>query len=171
MLLGNKVRMTLKSPPSTASDDEGWMRRALSLAEDASLRGDVPVGAVLVDTQGVEIGAGANRREADGDPTAHAELEAIRASTGVGWRREGSTMYVTLEPCPMCMGALLLARVQRLVFGAFDEKAGAARSLYRLGEDSRLNHKIVVEGGLLQAECSQQLSKFFAALRQGRSRT
>jgi tRNA(adenine34) deaminase len=171
MLLGNKVRTTLKKQRAPAPADLRWMARARELAQEAARHGDVPVGAVLVDATGKEVGVGWNRREERHDPTAHAEVEALRSSFGGGWRREGTTLYVTLEPCPMCMGALLLARVPRLVFGAFDPKAGAARSLYRLGEDSRLNHRLEVVPGVDAEACGQQLTDFFSTLRGPRPRT
>ena len=148
------------------SADGTLMGIALSEASAAAEEGDVPVGAVLVDADGTELARGRNRREERGDPTAHAELEALRAAfSQAGWRREGATLYVTLEPCPMCMGALLQARVSRLVFGALDPKAGAAISLYRMAEDPRLNHRMVVEGGVREEECAAQLRTFFAELR------
>jgi tRNA(adenine34) deaminase len=151
-----------------AERDEAWMAVALGEAAAAGAAGDVPVGAVLVSADGAELGRGRNRREQHGDPTAHAELEALRsafAGAGAGWRREGSTLYVTLEPCPMCMGAVLLARVERLVYGASDPKAGAASSLYRLGEDARLNHRVAVRGGVMQGRCAGILREFFRNLR------
>jgi len=142
------------------------MALALKEAEAAAAAGDVPVGAVLVDADGSVVATGRNRREERGDPTAHAELEALRAAfTTEGWRREGTSLYVTLEPCPMCMGALLAARVQRLVFGTTDMKAGAAVSLYRMAEDPRLNHRMEVVGGVLRDQCSEQLRSFFVELR------
>jgi tRNA(adenine34) deaminase len=151
------------------SVDGTLMGIALSEATSAAEAGDVPVGAVLVDADGVELARGRNRREERGDPTAHAELEALRAAFNqTGWRREGTTLYVTLEPCPMCMGALLQARVSRLVFGATDPKAGAAISLYRMAEDPRLNHRMVVKGGVREEECAAQLRTFFAELRASR---
>ncbi len=146
--------------------DGTLMGIALAEAAAAAEAGDVPVGAVLVDAEGVELARGRNRREQRGDPTAHAELEALRAAfEGHGWRREGTTLYVTLEPCPMCMGALLQSRVSRLVFGALDSKAGAAISLYRMAEDPRLNHRMEVVGGVREQECAAQLRDFFSELR------
>ena len=146
--------------------DGTWMGIALTEAAAAAEAGDVPVGAVLVDAGGQELARGRNRREERGDPTAHAELEALRAAfADSGWRREGTTLYVTLEPCPMCMGALLQSRVSRLVFGALDGKAGAAISLYRMAEDPRLNHRMEVVGGVREEECAAQLRTFFAELR------
>ena len=147
------------------------MALALKEAEAAAEAGDVPVGAVLVDAEGSVVATGRNRREERGDPTAHAELEALRAAfTTDGWRREGATLYVTMEPCPMCMGALLAARVQRLVFGTPDLKAGAAVSLYRMAEDPRLNHRMEVVGGVLREDCSGQLKSFFKELRARKTR-
>jgi tRNA(adenine34) deaminase len=145
--------------------DEHFMAEAMALADAAAAAGDVPVGAVLVSRDGDVLATGRNRREELGDPTAHAELEALRASTSEGWRREGTTLYVTLEPCPMCMGAAILARVERIVYGTPDLKAGAAHSLYRMGEDPRLNHRIQVEGGVLRERCKEQLTGFFRELR------
>ncbi len=138
------------------------MRRALSLARRAARRGEVPVGALVV-LEGTVIGQGGNRREATGDPTAHAEMVALRqAARRVGrWRLEGATMYVTLEPCAMCAGALVLARVARLVWGAADPKAGACGSLYNIVQDQRLNHRLEVVGGVLAKECGEVLRAFF----------
>ncbi|MEE2830173.1 MAG: nucleoside deaminase [Myxococcota bacterium] len=156
---------------SSFQSDGDAMALAIREAEQTTASGDVPVGAVLIAEDGTVLGRGRNRREERGDPTAHAELEALRAAVDHGgWRREGSTLYVTLEPCPMCMGALLLARVNRLVFGATDPKAGAARSLYRMAEDPRLNHRMTVVGGVEEARCSALLRDFFAELR-ARKRT
>ncbi len=128
---------------------------------------DVPVGAVVLDSAGTVIARGANRREADGDPTAHAELVALRAAAKAAgnWRLIGCTLVVTLEPCTMCAGAVTLARVDRLVFGAADPKAGAAGSLWDVVRDRRLNHRPEVVGGVLAAECGMLLRAFFAARR------
>ena len=147
-------------------DDERWMRRALAEAERAERHGDVPIGAVVV-RQGEVLGGGHNRREVDGDPLAHAELIALRraARRVEGWRLLGTTMYVTLEPCAMCAGALVNARVERLVFGASDPKAGFCGSLGDLVRDPRLNHRLAVTRGVLEAECSALLKGFFARLR------
>ncbi len=127
------------------------MREAMAEAEAAAVAGDVPVGAVVVDASGEIVGRGRNRREADQDPTAHAEVDALRrAAAGLGhWRIEGATVYVTLEPCPMCAGALVNARVARLVYGCPDPKAGAVDTLFTIGQDPRLNHRFAVEGGVL----------------------
>ncbi len=148
-------------------DDEAFMALAMEEANAAAEVGDVPVGAVLV-SNGEVVARGRNRREERGDPTAHAEMEALRAPFGEGWRREATTLYVTLEPCPMCMGALVNARVERVVYGTTDKKAGAAHTLYRLGEDPRLNHRVSVVGGVLAQECREQLTGFFRELRKRR---
>lgn len=138
------------------------MRRALLAARDAAERGDVPVGAIVA--RGGEILAvAANEREATGDPTAHAELLAIRrASTATGgWRLTGCTLYATLEPCPMCAGAAHAARLSRLIYAAPDPKAGYAGTLHNTPADARLNHTLIVEGGLLEAEAATLLRDFF----------
>jgi tRNA(adenine34) deaminase len=142
------------------------MRLAIAEAERAGAVGDVPVGAVVV-RDGVVIGRGHNRREADGEPLAHAEILALRqaAAATEGWRLVGCTLYVTLEPCAMCAGALVNARVERLVFGAADPKAGYCGSLGNLVQDPRLNHRLEVAEGVLEGECSALLRSFFAALR------
>lgn len=142
------------------------MRRAIELAREAEGWGDVPIGAVCV-TDGVIIGEGANRREADEDPTAHAEVVALRAAARhVGrWRLDGVTLYVTLEPCAMCAGALVNARVARVVFGARDPRAGAVETLFSIVDDVRLNHRLVWRGGVLQDECVGLLQAFFRSRR------
>ena len=142
------------------------MRLALELAAQAGGVGEVPVGAVVV-RQGQVIGRGANAREATGDPTAHAEMLAVReAAKATGsWRLVDSALYVTLEPCPMCAGALVAARLGRLVFGAADTKAGACGSLYNLCADPRLNHEVPVVRGVLAQESALLLSTWFAAKR------
>ncbi len=147
-------------------DDSYWMGKALAQAANAGKRGEVPIGAVLV-KEGRVIGRGYNLREGKQDPCAHAELLAIRqaAKRLKAWRLTGTTLYVTLEPCPMCMGAILLARVERLVFGCFDPKAGAAGSLYDLTNDRRFNHRVEVTSGVREEECSAILSDFFRELR------
>lgn len=141
------------------------MTAALECA--ASAGSDVPIGAVVLSPSGDVIGRGMNRREIDGDPTAHAEVVALReAARETGeWRLEGCTMVVTLEPCTMCAGALVLARVARVVFGAWDPKAGAAGSVRDVLRDSRLNHRVEVIGGVREAECAVLLEEFFAAQR------
>lgn len=154
-------------------DDEVGMREALALARRAAELGEVPVGAVVV-RNGEVVGRGHNRREIDGDPLAHAEVLAIRQAAGhpdtEGWRLLDSTLYVTLEPCAMCAGALVLARVPRLVYGAADPKAGWCGSLGDLVRDPRLNHRLEVVPGVLEQECRDLLRGFFQRLRRGRSR-
>ncbi len=142
------------------------MQQALAAARSAAAIGEVPVGAVVV-RDGRIVGRGTNRREVDRDPLAHAEMEAIRqaAKEVGGWRLIGCTMYVTLEPCAMCAGALVLSRVERLVYGASDPKAGYCGSLGDLVRDPRLNHRLEVEGGVLEADCGRLLKDFFATLR------
>ncbi|KJL36122.1 tRNA-specific adenosine deaminase [Microbacterium ginsengisoli] len=151
----------------TTPADLAAMRRALALAEVAGTEGDVPVGAVVVDAAGTPIGEGRNLREATGDPTAHAEVVALRqAAASIGsWNLEGCTLVVTLEPCLMCAGALLQARVSRVVFGAWDDKAGAAGSMYDVVRDRRLPYRAEVVGGVLAAEAQAQLRNFFEARR------
>ena len=142
------------------------MRLALAEAEQARDHGDVPVGAIVVGDDGV-VAAAHNRREVDRDPTAHAELLAISAAArAVGdWRLGGHTLYVTLEPCPMCAGAAVWARLDRIVYGAADPKAGAAWSLYNIPQDPRLNHRCELTGGVLHDETSAILTSFFAERR------
>ena len=143
------------------------MRLALDEARRVRDAGDVPVGAVLLDPDGRVVAAGGNEREATNDPTAHAEVLVLRrAAAGAGtWRLDDHTLVVTLEPCTMCAGALVLARVGRLVFGAYDPKAGAVASLFDVLRDPRLNHRVDVRGGVLEAECSAVLLDFFAGHR------
>jgi tRNA(adenine34) deaminase len=144
------------------------MRRALDLARTAPEHGDVPIGCVVV-RDGVEVAAAGNARERDADPTAHAEVLALRdASRALGsWRLEGCTVYVTLEPCAMCAGALVLARVDRVVVGAADPKAGFAGSLGNLLQDTRLNHRAELATGVLEPECAELLRRFFRTRREG----
>jgi len=141
------------------------MLLALDQARLAARHGDVPVGAVVVDQAGNALAAAGNEREIRHDPTAHAELLALREASRrlQSWRLTGLTLIVTLEPCTMCAGALVLARVARLVFGAFDPKAGAVSSLFDVVRDPRLNHRVDVRGGVLEAECSALLKDFFAS--------
>jgi tRNA(adenine34) deaminase len=143
--------------------DEEAMRQAIQEATHASATGDVPVGAVVLHPTGDVIGRGHNEREARADPTAHAEMIALRqAAEAVGdWRLGGCTLVVTLEPCTMCAGALVQSRIDRLVFGAVDDKAGAVGSLWDVVRDRRLNHRPEVSGGVLADECSELLIKFF----------
>jgi tRNA(adenine34) deaminase len=142
------------------------MRAALALAHAAGARGEVPVGAVVV-KNGIAVGEGANAREAAKDATRHAEMDAIAAAcrTLGAWRLAGCTLYVTLEPCLMCAGAIYQARLDRVVFGALDPKAGAMGSLYRVHEDQRLNHRLPLTGGVLAEECGEILRDFFRARR------
>ena len=146
--------------------DSLFMMRALQLADQAASEDEVPVGAIVVHGNRV-IGSGYNQREALNDPTAHAEMIAITqaAASLDSWRLEDCTLFVTLEPCPMCAGAIVQARVPRVVYGARDPKAGAVDSLFRLLDDPRLNHRASVTGGVLGEQCGMLLSEFFAAKR------
>ena len=147
-------------------DDDAFMRLALAEALRAKDHGDVPIGAV-VSLGGEVVGAAGNERELRGDPVAHAEILALQAAAHrLGRRRlDGATMFVTLEPCPMCAGAAVLARIDRLVYGPQDPKAGAAYSLYNIPEDPRLNHEVAVTSGVLEVECAALLSSFFEGRR------
>jgi tRNA(adenine34) deaminase len=160
------IRPPGRAPGDAHGEDERWMRIALAEAARAGEQGEVPVGAVLV-RDGVELARGHNRREVDADPTAHAEVVVLRAAAGRhrGWRLEGTTLYVTLEPCAMCAGALVNARVARLVFAARDPKAGFCGTLGDITQDPRLNHRLAVGAGVLADECAEQLQRFFAARR------
>jgi tRNA(adenine34) deaminase len=151
---------------STERDHE-LMGHAIAAAEEAGAAGDVPVGAVVV-IDGEVVARGFNRRQAIHDPTAHAEVECLRAASQIigGWRIEG-TLYVTQEPCPMCAGALVNARVTRLVYGCTNPKAGAVDTLFQIVTDPRLNHRMTVTGGVRADECARLLSSFFERLRQG----
>jgi tRNA(adenine34) deaminase len=151
-------------------DDRQWMRAALEQARHAAELGEVPVGAVVV-RGGELIGAGYNRREVDGDPLAHAELLALRQAAAAvkGWRLVGCMMFVTLEPCAMCAGALVNSRVERLVYGAADPKAGFCGSLGDIPRDPRLNHRLEVVAGVMAEECGDLLRDFFRGLRGSRS--
>lgn len=153
--------------PIDDTPEERWMRLALREAARAGRAGEVPVGAVLVGADGVAIARGHNRPAAAHDPTAHAEVVTLRrAGRRLGnYRLPGTTLYVTVEPCAMCAGALVQARVARVVFGAPDPKGGAARTLYRILDDPRLNHRAEVIGGVLEAECRGMIQKFFRARR------
>ncbi len=144
------------------NEDRAWMEVALNEASNSSTFGEVPVGAVITDGNTLLARAG-NRPITTSDPTSHAEINAIRiaAAKRGNYRLTGTTLYVTLEPCIMCMGALIHARIERLVFGAADPKSGAAVSRYRIGSDNLLNHTLNVEGGLLENECASLLKSFF----------
>jgi tRNA(adenine34) deaminase len=150
----------------TPSTDERFMSQAIELAQAAAEHGDVPIGAVVVRGGGA-IGAAGNQREHSADPTAHAELLALREAAARlgGWRIEDATIYVTLEPCAMCAGAIVLARVARVVYGAADPKAGAAGSVLDVLAEPALNHHPQVEGGVLGEQCAALLSDFFSARR------
>jgi tRNA(adenine34) deaminase len=143
------------------------MRRALSLAQRAADAGDVPVGAVVVDASGEVVGEGWNLREARQDPTAHAEVVALRAAAHRlgSWRLSGCTLVVTMEPCPMCAGATMLARVERIVLGAWDPKLGACGSVWDVVRDRRSTHRAEVVGGVLEGECGEMVRRFFATHR------
>ena len=147
--------------------DDQAMEMALDEARTAGLAGDVPVGAVVLGSDGSILGKGRNERELRNDPTAHAEIRALHsASAALGtWRLTDTTLVVTLEPCPMCAGALVAGRVGRVVFGAVDPKAGACGSLYNLCSDPRLNHEVAITPGIKAAECGELLSTFFAKRR------
>ncbi len=150
------------SAAEECAQEEVYMRAALKQARAAAEEGEVPVGAVIV-AAGRIIARAHNQRERLKDPTAHAEMIALTQAAAAleSWRLEGATLYVTLEPCLMCAGALVQARVERVVFGAPDPKAGACGSLYQVGLDTRLNHTFELEGGLLEAECAELLHAFF----------
>ena len=151
----------------TYTDDEKFMRLAIEQAQIAGRMGEVPIGAVITDKSGGIVSSGYNLREAANDPTAHAEIIAIKkAGEALGsWRLEGTTIFVTIEPCLMCVGAIILARISRLVFGARDPKAGAVVSVYTIGDDCRLNHKFEVSEGIYMDECSNLIRDFFKTLR------
>lgn len=148
-------------------DDIKYMKMALAEARKAYQRGEVPIGAVVVCNDQV-VGRGFNLREQTQDPTSHAEMIALReaAENEASWRLENCQLYVTLEPCPMCAGAILQSRIKRLVYGASDPKAGAVRSLYQLLDDDRFNHQVEVEAGVMEKESAQLLKDFFRELRQ-----
>ena len=147
-------------------DDIKYMQMALAEARKAYQRAEVPIGAVVVCNDQV-VGRGFNLREQTQDPTSHAEMIALReaAANEDSWRLEDCQLYVTLEPCPMCAGAILQSRIKRLVYGASDPKAGAVRSLYQLLDDNRFNHQVEVEAGVLEKESAQLLKDFFRELR------
>jgi len=150
-------------------DDAGWMTIAIEEARAAAAVGDVPVGAIIIDpSSSTIVGRGRNRREVDADPTAHAEIVALRdAAKAIGHWRVEATMFVTQEPCPMCAGALVNARVKRLVYGCSNPKAGAVATLFRIVDDPRLNHRVDAIGGVRADECAALLKEFFEALRRG----
>jgi len=153
------------------NSDEHFMRLAIEQAQLAGRIGEVPIGAVIVNSAKEVISAGYNLRESTNDPTAHAEIIAIKkAAESLGsWRLTGTTLYVTLEPCVMCMGAIVLARIEYLVFGADDPKAGAVGSIYNIGTDDKLNHAVKCCRGVCEKECSTLLKDFFKNLRENES--
>jgi len=169
MLTTNACSRDERRPRSGMTEDERWMREAIREARLAEEAGEVPIGAVVV-RDGQAIGFGRNLRETSRDPTAHAEMVAIRqASEALGaWRLLGCTLYVTLEPCPMCAGAILQSRVERVVYGAADPKAGCVGTLMDLLQDPRFNHRAPWVSGVLQEECAGLLTNFFRRLRSGK---
>ncbi|MEO6446756.1 MAG: tRNA adenosine(34) deaminase TadA [Gemmatimonadaceae bacterium] len=164
MTTGDRRQPLVDSAPAT--EDERFMRAALDIAHDASRAGEVPVGAIVVQA-GQVIASGANRTLRDQDPTAHAEMVAIRgAAAALGsWHLGSCTLYVTLEPCAMCAGAIVLARLERVVFGAWDDKAGMGGSVGDLLRHPRLNHRPQVRGAVLAGPCAEELRTFFAGRR------
>ena len=159
--------MSVPAKDQALAEDEHWMRRALVLAAQAALEGEVPVGAVIV-REGVEIGAGANAPIREADPTAHAEIGAIRVAsrTTANYRLTGTTLYATMEPCVMCAGAIVHARIARVVYGAADERWGGAGSVFDIMGCGRLNHRPVVRGGVLARESARLLLDFFRVRRE-----
>jgi tRNA(adenine34) deaminase len=154
------------NPASSTLAEEPYMRMALGAAMQAAERGEVPVGAVVV-VRGEVIAVAHNYRETNNDPTAHAEIVALRAAAAAlgSWRLTDADLYVTMEPCPMCAGAIVNARIRRLIYGCDDPKAGAVRTLFQLLDDQRLNHRVEVLPGILAAESSTLLKSFFSRLR------
>lgn len=157
--------LSMSELPDT-HEDERWMRRAMTLAQQAAAAGEVPVGAVVV-SNGREIGAGYNAPISSCDPTAHAEVRALRdaACRQGNYRLSGATLYVTLEPCTMCVGALVHSRISRLVFGAFEPKAGVVESVRQALEDDHLNWRVLTTGGVLAEDCGRLMTDFFTARR------
>ncbi|MBC8079582.1 MAG: tRNA adenosine(34) deaminase TadA [Gorillibacterium sp.] len=155
-----------KDTACNRDDHERWMREAIMEAEQARALGEVPIGAVIVREE-IIVGRGHNLRETTADPTAHAEIIAIRkASEAIGaWRLQGCTLYVTLEPCPMCAGAIVQARLPLVVYGTPDPKAGCAGTLMNLLQEPRFNHRVELESGILRDECAHLLTDFFRSLR------
>lgn len=153
--------------PFEETTDVRWMRVALLEAEAAALAGDVPIGAVVVGPDGEALAQDRNRREVNQDPTAHAEIEALRGASRIrgDWHMNGCTLYVTMEPCSMCAGALVNSRIARLVYGCADLKAGAIDTLFSIGRDPRLNHRFEVTSGVLADDCAAVLKRFFAERR------
>ena len=166
MSVTRTAELSLDTTPEAVVLDELHMRTALAAAERATLSGEVPVGAVVV-VRGEVIAVAHNQRETKNDPTAHAEIVALRAAAAAlsSWRLVDADLYVTMEPCPMCAGAIVNARVRRLIYGCDDPKAGAVRTLFQLLDDQRLNHRVEVVPGVLAAESSALLKSFFSRLR------
>jgi tRNA(adenine34) deaminase len=144
-----------------------WMARSIELATNAGIAGEVPVGAIIINSNGEMIAEGENRRERDRDPTAHAEIVAIRAAGAYlnNWHLDRCTLYVTLEPCPMCAGAIVAARLSLLVYGADDAKTGSVRTVLNIPDSAASNHKLIVIGGILESTCRQQLRDWFKSKR------
>jgi tRNA(adenine34) deaminase len=160
---------THETSETDAAADARWMREAVAAAREAALRGEVPVGAVIVAQDGVSVLAVAgNRTRADCDPTAHAEVVALReaARRARNYRLTGATLYSTIEPCAMCAGALVQARIARLVYGARDERAGAVESVFRVCDSGALNHRMELVAGVLEADCRALIQEFFRLRRQ-----
>jgi len=166
MSVTRTAELSLDTTPEAVVLDELHMRTALAAAERATLSGEVPVGAVVV-VRGEVIAVAHNQRETKNDPTAHAEIVALRSAAAAlsSWRLVDADLYVTMEPCPMCAGAIVNARVRRLIYGCDDPKAGAVRTLFQLLDDQRLNHRVEVVPGVLAAESSALLKSFFSRLR------
>ena len=166
MSLTRTAELTLDATPEAVVVEEVHMRTALAAAEQAASIGEVPVGAVVV-VRGEVVAVAHNQRETKNDPTAHAEIVAMRAAAASlnSWRLVDADLYVTMEPCPMCAGAIVNARVRRLIYGCDDPKAGAVRTLFQLLDDQRLNHRVEVVPGVLAVESSALLKSFFSRLR------
>jgi len=166
MSLTRTAQASLDATPEAVVVDDVHMRTALAAAERAASMGEVPVGAVIV-VRGEVVAVAHNQRETNNDPTGHAEIVAMRAAAATlnSWRLVDADLYVTMEPCPMCAGAIVNARVRRLIYGCDDPKAGAVRTLYQLLDDQRLNHRVEVVPGVLALESSALLKSFFSRLR------
>jgi tRNA(adenine34) deaminase len=166
MSLNPTAELALEATPEAVVVEEVHMRAALAAAEQAARMGEVPVGAVVV-ARGEVVAVAHNQRETNNDPTAHAEIVALRAAAVAldSWRLVDADLYVTMEPCPMCAGAIVNARVRRLIYGCDDPKAGAVRTLYQLLDDQRLNHRVEVVPGVLAVESAALLKSFFSRLR------
>jgi tRNA(adenine34) deaminase len=166
---GLRWAFAVPAAPLAPMSDQRWMTEAVAEARRAAELGEVPIGAVVVDAAGEIVSRAHNTKETNGDPLGHAEVLALRQASARlgGWRLSGCTLYVTLEPCAMCAGALVQSRVRRLVFGTEDPKAGFCGSLGNLVQDPRLNHRLEVTSGVMREECGALLKEFFAALRQG----